>query len=433
MTRALESGSRVILLFVIDRNLAKRHGNPERRQGFFFQSVVRLERALSLRGASLLIREGEPFRVIGKLLTEYKIETVFLNREDTPYGLARDRQIIDTCRDFGAEIKICADDHLTPPGLVVKDDGSPYTVFTPYYRKALKFAIPSPGKASLEAVAVVSGPKARDFQGVVDWCSVKTPGYELDFDEPEKILSRLRNIKDYKDNRDALARDGTSRLSAFLRFGIVSPRQVFHFFDDDEAEHAELIRRQLYWRDFYKQIALNFPHVYKKSFRIQYDSIRWSNDRKLFKLWKIGETGFPIVDAGMRELNQTGFMHNRARMITASFLVKNLHVDWRAGAKYFAGKLIDYDPAVNNGNWQWAASTGCDAQPYFRIFNPWRQQRNFDPDCLYIKKWVPELTAFSAKEIHSIENEDGKYLKKIINLRETAEQTKLMFKRASEK
>ena len=184
----------------------------------------------------------------------------------------------------------------------------------------------------------------------------------------------------------------------------MSPRQVFHFFDDDEAELAELIRRQLYWRDFYKQIALNFPHVYQKSFRTQYDSISWTNDRKLFKLWKIGETGFPIVDAGMRELNQTGFMHNRVRMITASFLVKNLHVDWRAGAEYFAEKLIDYDPAVNNGNWQWAASTGCDAQPYFRIFNPWRQQKNFDPDCIYIKKWVPELATFSAKEIHSLEN-----------------------------
>ena len=174
-------------------------------------------------------------------------------------------------------------------------------------------------------------------------------------------------------------------------------------------------------------------YVYQKSFRAQYDAISWTNDRRLFKLWKIGETGFPIVDAGMRELNQTGFMHNRVRMITASFLVKNLHVDWRAGAEYFAEKLIDYDPAVNNGNWQWAASTGCDAQPYFRIFNPWRQQKNFDPDCLYIKKWVPDLATFSAKEIHSIETEDGKYLKKIINLRETAEQTKLMFKQASQK
>ena len=405
----------------------------ERRQGFFFQSVVRLEKALSLAGASLLIREGEPSREIGKLLAQYKIETVFFNREDTPYGLARDKKIIDTCRDFGADVRICADDHLTPPGLVVKDDGSPYTVFTPYYKKALKFSIPFPRKATLETAAVISGPKARDFEGVIDWCSVKTAGYELDFDESEEILSRLRNMQDYRDSRDIPARDGTSRLSAFLRFGIVSPRQVFHFFDDDEAELAELIRRQLYWRDFYKQIALNFPHVYQKSFRTQYDSIIWTNDRELFKLWKIGETGFPIVDAGMRELNQTGFMHNRVRMITASFLVKNLHVDWRAGAEYFAEKLIDYDPAVNNGNWQWAASTGCDAQPYFRIFNPWRQQKNFDPDCIYIKRWVPELVTSSPKEIHALETGEGKYLKKIINLRETAEQTKLMFKQASQK
>ena len=282
-------------------------------------------------------------------------------------------------------------------------------------------------------MAVVSGPKARDFEGVIDWCSVKTPGYELDFDESGKILSRLRNIKDYRDGRDIPARDGTSRLSAFLRFGVVSPRQVFHFFDDDEAELAELIRRQLYWRDFYKQIALNFPHVYQKSFRIQYDSINWTNDRKLFKLWKIGETGFPIVDAGMRELNQTGFMHNRVRMITASFLVKNLHVDWRAGAEYFAEKLIDYDPAVNNGNWQWAASTGCDAQPYFRIFNPWRQQRKFRPGLYLYKKVGARTNYFFSQGNPLLRDRKGKYLKKIINLRETAEQTKLMFKQASQK
>ena len=330
-------------------------------------------------------------------------------------------------------MQICADDHLTPPGLVVKDDGSPYTVFTPYYKKALKFTIPFPRKATLETAAVISGPKARDFEGVIDWCSVKTAGYELDFDESEKILSRLRNMRDYRDSRDIPARDGTSRLSAFLRFGIVSPRQVFHFFDDDEAELAELIRRQLYWRDFYKQIALNFPHVYQKSFRTQYDSISWTNDRKLFKLWKIGETGFPIVDAGMRELNQTGFMHNRVRMITASFLVKNLHVDWRAGAEYFAEKLIDYDPAVNNGNWQWAASTGCDAQPYFSDIQSLASAKKFRPRLYLYKKMGARTATFSQGNPFLGEPEKGKYLKKIINLRETAEQTKLMFKQASQK
>ena len=429
----MESGKRVILLFIIDRNLTKYRETSERRQGFFFQSVERLERALLSAGASLLIREGEPSREIGKVLAEYKVDTVFLNREDTPYGLERDRKIASTCSGFGTEVRACADDFLTPPGLVVKDDGSPYTVFTPYYKRALKFEVSTPRQIRLNSVAKIPGPRVRDFEQIAHWFAVKTPGYDLDFDKPEEILTRLKSIKDYKNSRDIPARDGTSRLSAFLRFGILSPRQIFHFFDDDEAELAELIRRQLYWRDFYKQIALNFPYVYQKSFRAQYDAISWTNDRRLFKLWKIGETGFPIVDAGMRELNQTGFMHNRVRMITASFLVKNLHVDWRAGAEYFAEKLIDYDPAVNNGNWQWAASTGCDAQPYFRIFNPWRQQKNFDPDCLYIKKWVPDLATFSAKEIHSIETEDGKYLKKIINLRETAEQTKLMFKQASQK
>ena len=393
---------------------------------------MRLEKNLALRGVSLLIREGEPSQEIGKVLTEFQIVTVFLNGEDTPYGLARDEKILSVCGDLGVKVEICSDDHLTVPGLVAKDDGSPYTVFTPYYKKALKFEVPTPRQPSLESIVKTSGPQAQEFPEISRWCSVENPGYELDSDDTKKILSRLENVKDYKRSRDIPSEDGTSRLSAFLRFGIVSARQVFHYFDDGEAEFAELIRRQLYWRDFYKQIALNFPHVYRKSFRAQYDTIRWTNDPKLFELWTFGKTGFPIVDAGMRELNQTGFMHNRARMITASFLVKNLHVDWRAGAKYFAEKLIDYDPAVNNGNWQWAASTGCDAQPYFRIFNPWRQQKNFDPDCVYIKRWVPELAGFSAKDIHAMEATEENYLTKIINLRETAEETKLMFKQASQ-
>ena len=432
MNRAIEAGQGVILLFILDQKLSRYWGRSEKRQGFYFSSLVNLERNLSSRGATLLIREGDPSQVIREVLSEFKIKTVFLNREDTPYGLARDKEIVSTCGDLGVHVELCSDDHLTVPGLVTKDDGSPYTVFTPYYKKALKFKVPTPRQLSLESIVKISGAQAKEFPEIFRWCSAENPEHGLDSGDSEKILSRLRKVKNYKKNRDIPSEDGTSRLSAFLRFGILSPRQVYHYLDDEEAEFAELIRRQLYWRDFYKQIALNFPHVYKKSFRVQYDTINWTNDPELFNLWKLGQTGFPIVDAGMRELNQTGFMHNRVRMITASFLVKNLHVDWRAGAKYFAEKLIDYDPAVNNGNWQWAASTGCDAQPYFRIFNPWRQQKNFDSDCIYIKRWVPELAGFSAKEIHAMEATDGKYRRKIINLRETAEETKLMFKQAAQ-
>ena len=428
----MEAGLDVILLFILDKNLSKYWGAAEKRQGFYFSSLVNLERALASRGGSLLIREGEPSQEIGKIVTEFQVKTVFLNSEDTPYGLARDKKIVTRCGDLGVQVELCSDDHLTAPGLVTKEDGSPYTVFTPYYKKALKFEVPTPRQSSLESIVKISGAQLQEFPEILRWCLVENLGYGLDSGDSEKILLRLKSLKNYKKSRDIPSEDGTSKLSAFLRFGILSARQVFHYFDDEEAEFAELIRRQLYWRDFYKQIALNFPHVYKKSFRAQYDTINWTNDPKLFKLWKLGQTGFPIVDAGMRELNQTGFMHNRVRMITASFLVKNLHVDWREGAKYFAEKLIDYDPAVNNGNWQWAASTGCDAQPYFRIFNPWRQQKNFDPDCTYIKIWVPELAGFSAKEIHAMEATEGKYLRKIINLRETAEETKLMFKQAAQ-
>ncbi len=213
------------------------------------------------------------------------------------------------------------------------------------------------------------------------------------------ILDDLDRFRDYKTRRDFPFEHGTTRLSAYLKFGLCSIREIHEAVSKQLGILHPLIR-QLYWRDFYIHIAFHFPHVFKRAFKPRYERIQWSYDSSLFQMWCEGKTGFPIVDAGMRQLNTTGWMHNRVRMIVASFLTKDLHIDWRWGERYFAERLVDYDPSVNNGNWQWAASTGADAQPYFRIFNPWRQQKRYDKECKYIKKWIPELSKVKANIIH---------------------------------
>ncbi|MEM5878630.1 MAG: deoxyribodipyrimidine photo-lyase, partial [Candidatus Aenigmatarchaeota archaeon] len=214
-----------------------------------------------------------------------------------------------------------------------------------------------------------------------------------------KLIQKISKIN-YSENRNYPFLNSTTNLSPHNKFGTLSIREIYHEFK--KTGDIQLVN-ELYWRDFFIHIGYHFPHVFKQSFKEKYRKIIWFWDQKKFKLWCDGKTGFPIVDAGMRELNETGFMHNRVRMITASFLVKILGMDWKKGERYFASKLVDYDPSVNNGNWQWIASTGCDSQPFFRIFNPWIQQKKYDPDCIYIKKWVPELGKYAPKEIHNIE------------------------------
>jgi deoxyribodipyrimidine photo-lyase len=244
------------------------------------------------------------------------------------------------------------------------------------------------------------------------------------------ILKGIAVLKDYQVKRDIPSLDATSHLSSHHKFGTVSIREVYHAAVKHLGRDHTLVQ-ELHWRDFFTHIAHHFPYVFGQSFDDRYEQLPWSQDQKRFKAWCDGLTGFPIVDAGMRQLNTTGFMHNRVRMITASFLVKDLHIDWKWGERYFASKLVDYDPAVNNGNWQWAASTGCDHQPYFRIFNPWLQQKRFDPECLYIKKWVEELKDVPVPVIHSWHEEHvwkGAYLKPMVDHSKQAEAAKQMFK-----
>ncbi|MBX7066063.1 MAG: DNA photolyase family protein [Parachlamydiales bacterium] len=379
---ALNSSELVIPCFIFTPDQIEK--NPYRSEKclqFMLECLEDLEEQLKDAGGKLYYFHGDPSKIVDDL----KVDAVFVNRDYTPYSIARDKKIEAVCKKNKIEFKSFDDVLLHPPEDTLKADGKPYSIFTPYYRNASRLDVSKPKssrKNNFYKKPIHS--ETKKFPTTKDKSIVKGGRTEG--------LKVLHRKVDYK-NRDFPADvRGTSHLSPYLKFTVISPREVYY-------ANSDLIR-SLYWRDFFTHLAFFFPHVFGHAFHKKYDKLKWSENRAAFKKWCEGKTGFPIVDAGMRELNETGLMHNRVRMIAASFLVKDLHIDWREGEKYFAQHLIDYDPAVNNGNWQWAASTGADAQPYFRIFNPWAQQKKFDPDCEYIKKWVPELKRASAKEIH---------------------------------
>ncbi|MBS0629395.1 MAG: deoxyribodipyrimidine photo-lyase [Verrucomicrobia bacterium] len=394
---ALKNSEKVIPCFIFTPEQIEH--NPYRSDHclkFMVESIEDLEDQLKQKEGKLFLLHGKSDQVVQQCIDELNIDAVIVNRDYTPYSIGRDTKIEKVCKKAGIPFLSFDDALLHAPEETVKKDGKPYTIFTPYYRNALKLEVPEP----------VHNRMKNYYHGPIPFAKGKLPKVDVDNllvggrSAALKILKHLDQIKDYDHLRDFPAKDYTSHLSAYLKFTVVSPREVYAKLNP----HDPLIR-SLHWRDFFTSIALFFPHVFEGAFHRKFDKLKWSYDKKLFKKWCEGLTGFPIVDAGMREMNATGMMHNRVRMIVASFLVKDLHIDWRWGEQYFAQTLIDYDPAVNNGNWQWVASTGCDAQPYFRIFNPWSQQKKFDPDCVYIKKWIPELAQVPPKIIHDWANE----------------------------
>lgn len=396
---ALQSSKIVIPAFIfteeqIDKNPFKSNSCLQ----FMLESLEDLEKQLENKGAKLFYFKGHPEEIVCQCIQKLKIGALIVNRDYTPYSQTRDQKLERVCKKSKISFYSFDDALLHPPEETLKQDGKPYTVFTPYFRNALKQKVPPP----------VPNRHSNYFQGKIPFAKkmsiplkkTNNNAFKGGRSEALKTLKKLSSFSQYGSLRDFPAKDASTHLSPYLKFTVCSPREVYAAICHHLNCHHDLIR-SLYWRDFFTMIAFFFPHVFKGSFRAKFDQIEWSYNKKTFELWCEGNTGFPIVDAGMRELNQTGFMHNRVRMITASFLVKDLHIDWRWGEKYFAKTLIDYDPAVNNGNWQWVASTGCDAQPYFRIFNPWNQQKKFDLDCLYIKKWIPELSDIAPKIIHT--------------------------------
>ncbi|MBC6492540.1 cryptochrome/photolyase family protein [Flavihumibacter stibioxidans] len=385
---ALKSGLPVVPVFVFDRNiLDDLRVKEDRRVEFIHLALQQMQRQLAGMGSSMDVRYGDPEEVFRQLMQEYKVEKIFTNHDYEPYAIERDAAVRKLAERQGAVFSDFKDQVIFEKEEVVKDDGRPYTVFTPYSKR---------WKARLNDFYLSSYPTEKYFDGFFRQQERPVPSLEsLGFQAvgaefPSAQLDE-EMAKAYTAHRDFPAIPGTSRLGVHLRFGTISIRELAR----KGSRLNETFLNELIWRDFYHMILWHFPEVGRgRAFKPEYDFIQWRNNEAEFTRWCEGMTGYPIVDAGMRELNATGYMHNRVRMIVASFLTKHLLIDWRWGEAYFAEKLLDYDFAANNGGWQWAAGSGCDAAPYFRIFNPYLQTEKFDPQGEYIRKWVPEFDGF---------------------------------------
>lgn len=388
--QALKDKHPVLPVFIFDPNIldeldadSRGEEKTDRRVEFIHLGLQEIQQELRKHGSSLAVRYESPEKVFKELIQDYQVEKVFTNHDYEPYARQRDAAVEQLLKAEGVSFHHFKDQVLLEKDEVLKDDGKPYTVFTPYARK---------WKAVLTDFHLKPYPNRKYFsnwyrQSEKKIISLGEMGFKatgLSFPGKEWKGQVIRN---YKEQRDIPSVQGTSRLSVHLRFGTISIRQLA----DEAGALNETFLNELIWRDFYQMILWHFPQVVGHAFKPEYDKIKWRNNEKEFAAWCEGQTGYPIVDAGMRELNNTGFMHNRVRMIVASFLTKHLLIDWRWGEAYFAKKLLDFDLAANNGGWQWAAGSGCDAAPYFRVFNPYLQTQKFDPELKYIRQWVPEL------------------------------------------
>jgi deoxyribodipyrimidine photo-lyase len=378
---ALQSKYPVIPLFIFDDHILEKLPKNDARVGFILDSLSKINVQLQEIGSSLLVKKGKTQDIWLDLLLEYDIKKVFFNKDYEPYAIQRDLAVCE----FLAQNKI---DHFSSKDQVmfeeleiVKADGLPYTVYTPYKNKWLE---------QYKTMAPVLEFATTDFFSNFQKTDFYFPTLtQIGFEESaiKVIAHNLKNVSNYHETRDFPALDTTTHLSPHLRFGTVSVRKLVNWaFHKNDVFLSELI-----WREFFMQILFSFPRVVTHNFKSAYDGIQWRNSEEDFKRWCSGTTGYPMVDAGMRELNATGFMHNRVRMVVASFLCKHLLIQWQWGEAYFAEKLLDFDLSANVGNWQWAAGTGCDAAPYFRVFNPEIQLKKFDEKGIYIRKWVPEF------------------------------------------
>lgn len=384
---ALQSGDEVLPIFIFDENILSQLPKDDARVTFIHDQLQKIQSQLKKIGKSLAIFHGDPFEVYHKILAENNIKTVYTNHDYEPYARKRDLELYQLFKEYNIEFKTSKDQVIFEKSEVVKDDGSPYVVYTPYSNKwkdnFRKTSLNSYNSEDyLDKIASHSYP----FMSLKDIGFVRSSIPVTAFDVSISL------IDNYEATRNFPAMNKTSYLGIYLRFGAVSIRKMVA---KALQSKNETFLKELIWREFFMQILWHFPHTVNKSFKPKYDDIQWENNKTLFQQWCEGKTGYPFVDAGMRELNATGHMHNRVRMITASFLCKHLLIDWRWGEAYFAQKLLDYEQASNVGNWQWAAGSGVDAAPYFRIFNPTEQIKKFDKDLVYIKKWIPELNSLS--------------------------------------
>ncbi len=380
---ALKDNQKVIPVFIFDRNiLDKLEGKKDARVQFLHQELLKIKEELRAFGSDLLVEHGFPEEVWTKLLEEHAIKSVYTNEDYEPYARERDGKIRKLLENKGCAFHSYKDHVIFEKDEIVKDNGDPYVVYTPYSKKWL---------ASFTRGMTESFPTEEYFDSFYRFQVDSFPSLEIMGFEPCQVNFPSRDIDvsvvdHYGERRDTPSIKGTSRISMHLRFGTVSIRKVTAI----AQQRSSSWLNELIWRNFYQMIIWFFPESATNNFREAYDAVKWRNNEDEFQAWCEGRTGYPIVDAGMRELNKTGFMHNRVRMITASFLAKHLLVDWRWGEAYFASKLLDFELASNVGGWQWASGSGCDAAPYFRVFNPELQTKKFDPELKYIRKWVPE-------------------------------------------
>ena len=386
---ALKSGMPVVPVFIFDRQiLDKLEDKADRRVEFIHLTLSQIQYTLSGAGSSLEVYTGTPVEVFTRLANKYAIGKVFTNHDYEPYARERDSQVADLLNTKGISLHTYKDHVILEKDEVLKEDGKPYTVFTPFSKKWRSVFSTDQLKPFLSEALMGN----FHVQPAVEIPSLSSLGFEVSGIPFPSKKPDLAIVKNYTANRNFPAISGTSKMGLHLRFGTISIRSLAA----SSISLNDTFTNELIWRDFYHMILWHFPKVGKGfSFKPMYENIEWRIDGGEFEKWCLGQTGYPIVDAGMRELNATGFIHNRVRMIVASFLCKHLLLDWRLGEAYFAAKLLDFDMAANNGGWQWASGSGCDAAPYFRIFNPRLQTEKFDPDHTYIKKWVPEYSDFS--------------------------------------
>ncbi len=381
---ALQSGYPVLPVFIFDINILNQLGDKyDRRVDLIRKILVELQTEIARFGSSLLIRYGNPVEVFGLLTSEFNIKAVYTNRDYEPYALARDKEVAGFLNSKSISFLPFKDQVIFEWNEVLKADNTPYTVFTPYSR-TWKQQINESHTTASESLQFAHNFVRTSFVAMPDLSSMGFEPTGIVY-KPPVIDDQL--ILNYHTTRDYPSLNGTSELSIHLRFGTVSVRRLVA----KAMKLNEVWLNELIWREFFMSILMHFPYVVDGPFKKAYDAIQWRNNEKEFALWCEGMTGYPIVDAGMRQLNQTGYMHNRVRMIVASFLTKHLLIDWRWGEAFFAQKLLDYDLSANNGNWQWAAGCGCDAAPYFRIFNPAEQTKRYDPEFRYIRRWVDEF------------------------------------------
>ncbi|WP_233898552.1 cryptochrome/photolyase family protein [Tenacibaculum piscium] len=373
---ALNSSNKVLPIFIFDEEILDNLPKNDARVSFIYQTLEQLDTDLKAVGSSLLIKKGNPLEVWKTIISEFDISAVYTNKDYEPYGLQRDAEISDFLKSKSIDFLSYKDQVIFEEAEVTKNDGLPYTVYTPYKNKWLQKFNAEEDLKNYE----INFDNFHQFTSEIP--SLKFIGFN---ESSIKVKPyNLSNLTNYDEVRDFPFIDKTSYLSPYFRFGLVSVRKMVQFALKTNATFLN----ELIWREFFMQVLFHFPKVVTNNFKQKYDAVPWRNNEAEFEKWCKGETGYPMVDAGMRQLNKTGYMHNRVRMITAGFLCKHLLIDWRWGEAYFAEKLLDYELSANNGNWQWAAGTGCDAAPYFRVFNPEAQLKKFDKDLQYIRKWI---------------------------------------------